>query len=304
MDERAALGLVREAVPAAGDDAAVVDDLVLTTDMLHETTDLPGGVTPYTAGWRAVAVSLSDVAATGARPLATLAAYGAPTFEDGHLGAFLRGASDVSAAVGAEYVGGDLDAHDEFTVASTAVGRVEPGTAAPVGRDGARPGDRVLLTGTLGRTAAALRLFDAADGDDGDAVVRANELFRFSPRTAAGRAIADTATAMLDVSDGLARSAHLLARASDCGVAMSGELPVHEAVETVATDPDDRRELATTVGEDFELLVTVPEDRVAAARTAVTDVGVAATEVGRVTDDGRVTLDGDPLADEGYTHGA
>jgi thiamine-monophosphate kinase len=313
MDERAALALVGESVPAAGDDAAVVDDLVITTDMLHERADLPDGVTAYTAGWRAVGVSLSDVAATGARAVAAVAAYGAPTFETEKLRSFLRGATDVCAAVDAEYVGGDLDSHEEFTVASTAVGRLDDErTNAPLGRDGATPGDRVYVTGTLGRTAAALRLFGldpAGDaGGESDAPTgghtrdreRANELFRFTPRVAAGRAIAAHATAALDVSDGLARSAHLLAAASDCGVALDGDrLPVDPAVDRVARDPTDRRELSTFVGEDFELLFTVPERD---GDSVATSVEVPVTEVGRVTETG-VTLDGDPLPDRGYTHG-
>jgi thiamine-monophosphate kinase len=304
MDERAALALVAETVPTAGDDAAVVGDTAITTDMLHERTDLPGGVTPYTVGWRSVAVSLSDLAATGARAVAAVAAYGAPTFEADAVGDFLDGATDVCDRVGAEYVGGDLDAHDELTVATTAVGRLDDPDAA-LDRSGAAPGERVCVTGELGRTAAALRLFRRAAGRD-DTVEssasreRANRLFRFTPRVAAGRAIVDHATAALDVSDGLARSAHLLATASDCGVAVDGDrLPEHPAVEAVAADTADRRELATFVGEDFELLFTVPEERLAAVREAAP---VAVAAVGRVTDSG-VTMDGDPLPARGYTHG-
>lgn len=306
MDERAALALVSEVVPGTGDDAAVVDDLVITTDMVHERTDLPDGVTSYTAGWRAVAVSLSDVAAMGVPAVAAVAAYGAPAFDARDLRAFLAGASEVCDRVDATYVGGDLDRHDEFTVATTAVGRVPaPGAGAaddtsgttgrgpPVGRDGARPGDRVCVTGTLGRSAAALRLFERGEHE------RANDLFRFVPRVATGRAVAGHATAMLDVSDGLARSAHLLATASDCGVALEDSLPVDDAVEAVAADAGDRQDLATFVGEDFELLFTVPDDAVAAVRDAAP---VPVTPIGRVTAEG-VTVDGDPLPDRGYTHG-
>ncbi|MFT4923457.1 MAG: thiamine-monophosphate kinase, partial [Haloarculaceae archaeon] len=81
MDERDALGRLDTLLPDAGDDAAVIEDLVLTTDMLHDSTDFPAGTTRYTAGWRAVGASLSDVAAMGADALAAVAVYGAPTFE-------------------------------------------------------------------------------------------------------------------------------------------------------------------------------------------------------------------------------
>jgi len=285
MDERAALASLADSLEGAGDDAAVVDGSVLTTDMLHETTDFPEGTTRYTAGWRAVGASLSDVAAMGAAARAAVAVYAAPTFEHEELAAFVDGAREVCAAVGAEYVGGDLDGHDEFTVATTALGA----TDTPVYREGAAVGDTVCVTGTLGRSAAALRLFE-------DTPERANELFRFEPRVAAGRTLAEHATAMMDSSDGLARSVHQLAAAGGVGVALRGDaIPVDPALREVAADADD---LALTFGEDFELVCAVPEDRVADARA---DCPVSLSVVGEITADG-VTLDGDPLADRGYTH--
>ena len=288
MDERAALERLAGRLPAAGDDCAVVEDLVLTTDMLHETTDFPAGVTRYTAGWRAVGASLSDVAAMGANARAALAVYAAPEFDEGLL-EFVDGARAVCEAVGASYVGGDLDTHEEFTVSTTAVGR----TTDPVLRSGAAVGEAVCVTGSLGRSGAALRLFEAGE------IERANDLFRFTPRVAAGRALRPHASAMMDVSDGLARSLHQLADASGCGFAVRTPLPIDESVDSVAEDRDDRRELGTFFGEDFELLFTVPENEFEAARDA-TDVAV--TRIGTVVEDG-ISLDGEPLPDRGYTHG-
>ncbi|WP_232702950.1 thiamine-phosphate kinase [Halobacterium wangiae] len=286
MDERAALDLVGGLVANAGDDAAVVDGTVLTVDMLHEATDFPEGTTRYTAGWRSVGASLSDVAAMGAEATAAVAAYAAPNFDDEELAAFVEGASAVCEDVDAAYVGGDLDSHQEFTVATAAVGE----TDRQIGRGGATPGDRVVVTGTLGRSAAALRLFESGETE------RANELFRFSPRVAAGLALGEYATAMMDSSDGLARSLHQLAEASDVGFAVdAAEIPVAAALREVATDPLDT---ALTFGEDFELVATLPPEAVADARTASP---VPLTVVGEVVDDG-VTLDGEPLADRGWTH--
>jgi len=292
MDERRALDLLAADLDAAGDDAAVVGSQVLTTDMLHETTDFPAGTTRYTAGWRAVGASLSDVAAMGAEATAAVAVYAAPEFDEAELGAFVRGAREVCAAVGAEYVGGDLDRHAEFTTATTALG----GTDAPVYRSGARPGDAVCVTGALGRSAAALRAFEAGDAETG------NDLFRFTPRVADGLALRDRATAMMDSSDGLARSLHQLAAASDCGFAITfDDLPVDPAVDAVARDGADRRELAAFFGEDFELVCTVPPDRVDAARSACP---AGLTRIGEVRPaEAGVTSDGAPLPDRGYTHG-
>ena len=290
MDERAALSLVGGAVSEAGDDCAVVDGLVATTDMLHETSDFPDGTTRYTAGWRAVGASLSDVAAMGASATAALAVYGAPSFEETELKPFLAGCLDVCAAVDAEYAGGDLDEHAELTVSTTAIGRSDD----PVYRSGASPGDAVCVTGSFGRSGAALRFF--GDG----ATERANELFRFEPRVAAGRALAPHASAMMDSSDGLARSLHQLAAASDCGMSVSyADVPIAPAVGEVVDSPADERELAVHFGEDFELVCTIPE---ASLSAAVEAAPLKMTRVGTVTDDG-VRMDGEPLPDRGFTHG-
>jgi thiamine-monophosphate kinase len=256
--------------------------------MLHETTDFPDGTTRYTAGWRAVGASLSDVAAMGAAATAAVAVYAAPAFDEDDLLSFVDGASDVCALVDAEYVGGDLDDHQEFTVTTTALGRTDD----PVRRSGASPGQAVCVTGTLGRSGAALELF--ADGD----AERANDLFRFEPRVRAGTALAPYATAMLDSSDGLARSLHQLCAASDCGATVESPLPIDDAVDAVAADEQERLELGVFFGEDFELVCTIPEADLSAARAAVP---CSLTRIGTTTEKG-VTLDGEPLADRGYSH--
>ena len=292
MDEREALRQIAASLPGAGDDAAVVDGLVLTTDMLHERSDFPPGTTRYTAGWRAVGASLSDVAAMGAEATAAVGVYAAPDFDPDELEAFLKGARSVCRSVGAEYVGGDLDSHEEFTVATTAVGE----TDAPVGRDGASAGEVVCVTGTLGRTGAAIRLFEAGRAE------RANDLFRFPPRVAAGLAVAPHTTAMMDSSDGLARSLHQLSEASDCGFSIDrSALPIADVVGEVAGSPDEELEMGVFFGEDFELVFTVAEADVDAVREASP---VPVTVVGEVTDsDEGIEMDGEALPDRGYTHG-
>ncbi|WP_418286188.1 thiamine-phosphate kinase [Halorubrum sp. DTA46] len=297
MNERDALRALAADLPHAGDDAAVVDDTVITTDMLHERTDFPPGTTRYTAGWRAVGASLSDVAAMGADATAAVAVYADRSFAEGDLGRFIAGAVDVCEAVDAEYVGGDLDTHEEFTTASTAIGSVTD--RGVVRRSGATVGDALCITGEWGRSAAALRLFEKG-GDV--SVERANDLFRFTPRVADGLALAGEATAMMDSSDGLARSLHQLAEASEVGFEVDrAALPVHPAVEAVAEDAADRFELAAHFGEDFELVCAVPDGDVARLREACPH---GLTRVGRVVDEtAGVTVDGTPLPDRGYTHG-
>ena len=314
MDERAALDLLSNTLAHAGDDAAVIDGTAITTDMLHETTDFPAGTTRYTAGWRSVGASLSDLAAMGATPTAAVAAYADTAFDAAALTDFVTGARDVCAAVDAEYVGGDLDTHSEFTVATTAIGDV----IDPVFRSGATPGDRVVVTGTFGRSAAALTLFvraadraaetdvdpasDTAADPTADALCdRANDLFRFTPRVAEGQALATSATAMMDSSDGLARSLHQLAVASDCGIDLDREaVPVDSAVLDAFDTAAEQWKATAFFGEDFELVATVPEtalDRAIAASPTPLSV------IGRVVDtEEGLTVDGEPLADRGYTH--
>lgn len=289
MDEPEALRRIAESVPGSGDDAAVVDGLVVTTDMLHKRTDFPDGTTPYTVGWRSVGASLSDVAAMGADPLASVAAYGAPSLKWENIAAFIEGAQDVCSLAGGEYVGGDLDEHRELTVATTAIGRTDD----PVYRAGATPGEAVCVTGTLGLSAVALELFQRGE------TTRANELFRFEPRTGAGRVLGKSATAMMDSSDGLARSLHQLAAASDCGFAIESPLPFDERIDEVAKGPEQYHEYGLFFGEDFELVCTLPTDEVGAVSA---ELPVSLTRIGTVVDDG-VTLDGEPLADCGYSHG-
>jgi thiamine-monophosphate kinase len=286
MDERTVLKLLSGTLDHAGDDAAVVEDLLITTDMLHETTDFPDGTTKYTAGWRAVGASLSDLAAMGGEATAAVAVYAAPEFREAEIRGFVAGASDVCEVVGGSYVGGDLDGHDEFTVATTAIGSCEE----PVYRSGANPGEAVCVTGALGRSAAALALFESGDRE------RANDLFRFVPRVAAGRALVPHASAMMDSSDGLARSLHQLAEASDCGFSIEREvLPIDESVYEVASDP---LEAGVFFGEDFELVITLPTDSISAAKEATS---TPITVIGEVTESG-VRMDGEPLQDRGFTH--
>jgi thiamine-monophosphate kinase len=257
--------------------------------MLHETTDFPDGTTRYTAGWRAVGASLSDVAAMGGEAVAAVAVYGAPAFEWEAIAQFVAGASDVCDLVGGAYVGGDLDGHDEFTVATTVLGRTDD----PVLRSGAHPGDAVCVTGTLGRTGAALRYFEAGEAE------RGNDLFQFEPRVRAGQELANHATAMMDSSDGLARSLHQLAAASDCGFAIESPLPIDDEVDEVTDSDAERLEMGAYLGEDFELVCTLPADAVSTVRE---HLDVSITRIGTATEAG-VTLDGEPMPDRGYTHG-
>jgi thiamine-monophosphate kinase len=288
------------ALLGAGDDAAVVaaadGRFVVTTDLLVHGPDFRlAWSTPFELGWKAAATNLTDVAAMGARPTALVVAIAAPpTTPVDVLEGFADGMREALAALapGAGVVGGDLSASAVLTIAVTAFGDLEG--RAPVLRSGARVGDLVAHAGARGDAARGLALLfaegtdaagepDAARADD----VRARhpELVRAQlapePPVAAGAVAARAgATAMLDVSDGLARDARRIAEASRVGIDF----------DAAALAPDVRVALAGA--EDHGLLATFP-------------VGTRLPEpfelVGQVVDTpGAVLVDGAVAGAEGW----
>ncbi len=293
MDEKEALKWLNTRMPV-GDDCFILEwggkKLLVTTDMLHRRTDFPAGATSYTIGWRSAAVSLSDLAAMGGDPKALVIAYGDSEFEREGLEEFLSGAEAVCTRHGARIVGGDLDRHDELTVVTTALG----GAENPVTREGAVPGELVAVTGGLGRTGAALELFESGNLD------RANELFQFDPRVDLGRKLGPLASTMMDISDGLARSLHQLAETNEVGFRISSDkIPYRAVLEEIVGSREEKEELGLFTGEDYELLLTSPEEN----RFDLAKAGAAI--IGKVTEEGVEIVRGrevTPLPDEGYVH--
>ena len=282
MDERALIRAVSSLLPegATADDCAVIphggECLVLSTDMLHETTDFPAGMTDAEIGWMAAAVTISDIAAMGARPLALLLATGLDRPE--RLAGITEGAARCCRTYGASLVGGDTDAHTELTLVSTGLGTAE----TVVGRRGAAPGDLICVTGYLGGAQAALSGYD-------DFWQR---LIAPQPRVAEGIALnAAGATATMDISDGLAMSLHDMLGVNECGYAVeTARLPLPAGV-----PEDEGREFALYGGGDFELLFTIPAGNFPVE-------GVEATAIGRVVAEHGVWADGVPLPPRGYMH--
>ena len=284
MDDRALVKAIRAIIgtDATDDDCAVIDDgenyLVMSTDMLHETTDFPKGMTDYECGWMAAAVTLSDVASMGAAPIALLLAVGVDRAQ--RVEEITRGADECCRAYGCRLMGGDMDAHSECTLVSSGLGRVARDCI--VRRRGARPGDIVAVTGVPGQAQAGL------DGyhDYWEALIMPK------PGVASGQALGRAgATAMMDVSDGLSISLHDLAEAS--GVRMDVE-------EAAIPRPDgvpgeDAARYALFGGGDFGLLFTCPAD-------VFPVEGVDATCIGRVSAGVGVYLDGAALEKRGYAH--
>jgi thiamine-monophosphate kinase len=251
-----------------GDDAAVLrapdGRYVVTTDMMIQGPDFRRAWSRmHDLGWKAAATNLSDIAAMGARPTALVVALAAPAETPVHeLEEFADGLAAACAALapGCGVVGGDLSVSHTLTIAVTAFGDLEG--RAPVRRDGARPGDIVAVAGSLGHAAQGLALLfehavDEAGGADAAAADRlrsehpvliAAQLTPHPPIALGPMAAIAGATAMLDLSDGLALDARRIARASGVIIDFDGRaLAAHGT-----------GELALTGGEDHALLATFP----------------------------------------------
>lgn len=268
----------------SGDDAAVVDippgRAVLTTDTIVEGIDFRlDTFGPPDIGWKAMAINVSDVAAMAATPLYALAAISirrdvpVELFEGVADGLF-----EAAEEFGVYVVGGDMSEASELSVGVTLIGL--PGERT-LTRAGAKAGDAICVTGELGGAAAGLLALERRIDAPG-AIERQR---RPRPRVLEARRAAQAgATAMIDLSDGLARDLGHVLKASGVGCDVDIDaIPVHPEVASMDVDA---REAAVLGGEDFELLFTIPDPR------AVDALGV--TTIGEVTD-GPATLGDRPL---------
>ncbi len=301
---RAALGV--------GDDCALLRpqpgmQLAVSSDMLVEGRHFLSTVPPERLGHKALAVNLSDLAACGAEPLACTLALALPRADETFVAGFARGLLALADAHGIELVGGDTTA-GPLNICITVIGQVPPGQALL--RSGARAGDDLWVSGSLGNARLALEVFrgrvamTALSGEDFDTVRRAME--QPLPRVALGLALRGVASSAIDLSDGLAGDlGHILQRSGVGATVHVDALPRSAilAAQTVAL----QHECLVAGGDDYELLFTAPRaqrDAVLAAgraaATAVTRCGTIEAQTGlRV-----VGADGQPLARsfQGYDH--
>ncbi|HWT00601.1 MAG TPA: thiamine-phosphate kinase [Pyrinomonadaceae bacterium] len=308
-----------------GDDAAVIRqrsdrETVVTADLLIEEIDFRLDTTPpRLLGHKALAVSLSDIAAMGARPRHALLSLGVPReiWRSDFVDEFYEGFFALAETYGVALVGGDVSRSPErIVIDSVVLGETERGRA--VTRSGARAGDHIFVTGALGGAAAGLRLLGrgAHPGrklprslQNTDVEELLSRQLRPSPRVPWGALLGEErlATAMIDISDGLSSDLAHLARASRTGAVIdAARVPIDPAVINVcgrrALDP---LLLALHGGEDFELLFTVsPRDLNRLPRALG---GVPLTYLGDVTEEpGRVLISEGSrvwrLDPRGFTH--
>jgi len=277
-----------------GDDAALIDipggvQLVCTTDMLVEGVHFRSDWSdPYSVGWKAAAVNLSDIAAMGADPTYAFLSIGfTPDTSLEHLDRIFDGFVDCLTRYESRLAGGDTNSDPERMVLSvTQLGTIRRGDA--LRRDAARVGDILLVTGSLGGSAAGLALLTEcgvarAEKIDKDLVTLHR---RPQPRIVAARAAVATGKvrSAMDLSDGLLIDARKLCAACGAGLRIdTASLPIADSVRRAAAQIDrDPIQLALTGGEDYELLMAVDPAAVDDVVKALGDVGVPLTPVGEI----------------------
>lgn len=269
-------------------------DIVLTTDAIvggvHFLADDPADLVAR----KGLRVNLSDIAAKGAAPSGYLLTLALPDDTAGRwLAEFSRGLAEDAEAYGCALLGGDtVRTPGQLLVSITMIGVLPAGSM--VGRTGARPGDRVFVSGTIGDAALGLRIRKDADLADAwglDGALRAHLVGRYllpQPRTALAEVVRRFASASMDVSDGLVGDLAKLCRASGVGATVeNGRIPYSAGARAaLAADPGLIEPLLTG-GDDYEIVCTVPGDRAADFRRAAAAVQTEVTEIGEVTEGAR-----------------
>lgn len=284
-----------------GDDAAVFrsapgNESVVTTDLLVEDIDFRRSTVPaLLLGHKALAVSLSDVAAMGARPRWSLISIGVPeeVWQTEFVDQFYEGLAALARHYDVQLIGGDTSRTNEKVVIDSIV-LGECGAGRAVRRAGAQPGDQIFVTGSLGGAAAGLRLIERgahlaeqnlADDDSQKIDHVLLRQLRPEPRVGWGIVLGEErlATSMIDISDGLSSDLNHLCTASGVGALIeSSSLPIdHQVVELCGRRALDPLQLALHGGEDFELLFTVNPGDVARLPRRVD--GTQITRIGEVT---------------------
>ena len=274
-------------VVGIGDDAAVLrppagELLLATVDAVVVGVHFGRAFAPEDVGWKALAVNLSDVAAMGGRPLWALVALATPRGEDpDRLARIARGLAACAGVHGVKVVGGNVARARQLSLTVTVLGSVRPDRI--LRRSGARAGDALLVSGTLGDAALGLAA--------GASPALARRQRRPTPRLALGRALAGVARACIDVSDGLLQDLGHLCRASGVGASLRlSELPLSAAYRSAARRLRDPFEPALSGGEDYELLAAVPVQRVPEALQAARRARTPLAVVGSVLPGRRLQL--------------
>jgi len=272
------------AVLGVGDDCALLAprpgmQLATSSDMLVEGRHFLSTVDPVRLGHKSLAVNLSDLAACGAEPLAFTLALAMPRVDETFLSGFSQGLFALADAHRCELVGGDTT-QGPLAISITVFGEVPPGAALL--RSGARAGDDVWVSGTVGDARLALEVFRGNVALEGAALERVRAAMeRPEPRVALGMALRGIARSAIDVSDGLLGDLGHILRRSAVGATI--EVDAVPRSDTLRAQSLAWQRVCTLAGgDDYELVFTAPAEQAAAVHDAAARAGVAATRIGRI----------------------
>ncbi len=278
------VGPSRPDVPlGVGDDCALLripagEDLAVSIDTLVAGIHFLAGCDPHALGHKSLAVGLSDLAAMGAEPAWVTLALTLPEVDDRWLSAFARGFSELAAEHGVQLVGGDTT-RGPLSITVQVHGFVPRGQG--IRRGGARPGDLVCTSGTLGDAGLALRLLMADEPLSG---FLRHRLECPTPRVALGAALHGLASAMVDISDGLLADLGHILDASKVGAEIRlADVPQSPEVATRVSEEADWS-LPLSSGDDYELCFTLPAENAVELDALSECLGCSLTIIGRVTE--------------------
>lgn len=269
-----------------GDDAALLaspplgEALCVCVDTLNAGVHFPLETAPFDIGWKALAVNLSDLAAMGARPRWATLALSLPDSDPAFVDALIEGLLSLAAHHEVALVGGDTT-RGPLSLSVQAIGSVAPARA--LRRDGARAGDALYVSGTLGDAAAGLALVQGrlAVADPGSAASLRTRLDRPTPRVALGLELAGVARAGIDVSDGLLADLGHVLEASCVGAVIDLDaLPTSTALRSLLPRAEQRWPLQLAGGDDYELVVSGDAEHIEALPAFVRG---ELTRIGRIT---------------------
>ena len=287
------------AVLGVGDDCALLQpapgtQMAISSDMLVEGRHFFADVDPATLGHKALAVNLSDLAACGAKPLAFTLALSLPRADEAWLAAFSRGLFALADAHGCELVGGDTT-QGPLNICITVFGEVPVinGKSQALLRSGAKPGDDVYVSGTLGDARLALEALRGAVTLPPGLLAQARlRLEQPTPRVALGQALRGIASAAIDVSDGLLGDLRHILRASKTGATLDTSIAINLIAESrgttwVGAGIDTEKQMAFTLagGDDYELAFTAPASARDAVQAAAHQAQTPVTRLGRIDAD-------------------
>jgi len=294
-----------------GDDCALFGvppgmQVATSTDLLIEGRHFFPDVDPRALGHKALAVNVSDLGAMGARPIGCLLGLALPGIDPAWLAAFSEGFHALAAASGCPLIGGDTTGSAlGVAISVTVFGAVAPAKA--LRRDGARPGDQVWVSGTLGAADIAYRLLSGQMPADAGLLAATRGALEWpQPRYALGQALGGVASAAIDISDGLLQDLGHVLKASGVGAQLRyADLPVAPALAGI--DPARLRHALLGGGDVYELCFIAAPERADAVRAAAAAVGVAVTPIGQITSAAGLTVlgpDGQPDLDlpRGFDH--